>query len=168
MPPPLEAAAAFGVSYRAEGDEDIDFIRDLYISTRAEEVAGTGWPIEAQRAFLLQQCAAQRSHYRTHYAGEWLVIERDRAAVGRLYLADSGGMIALLDIALMPCARGQGIGTAIVADLLTQAAREGRAVEIYVETNNPARRLYDRVGFIEHDTNGVYHRMTWTPPAAIS
>jgi ribosomal protein S18 acetylase RimI-like enzyme len=30
-----------------------------------------------------------------------------------------------------------------------------------VENFNPARRLYDRLGFQHVDTNGVYHIMKW-------
>lgn len=162
MPPPLDAAAACRIAYRPERDDDYPFVQELYHSTRVEEVAVTGWPIEMQRAFLAQQCDAQHRHYRTSYvAAEWLVIERGGEAIGRLYLDHSGGKTALLDIALMPAARGSGIGTAIVADVLAEAARAGRAVEIYVEVNNPARRIYDRFGFVPHESNGVYDRMTW-------
>lgn len=162
MPPPLDAAAAFGIVYRPERDDDYPFIRELFIATRAEEVAATGWPIETQRAFLVQQCDAQRSHYRTSYiAAEWLVIERGGEAIGRLYLNRAGSMTGLLDIALIPAARGGGIGSAIVADVLAEAARADRPVEIYVEVNNPARRIYDRLGFVPHESNGIYDRMTW-------
>jgi len=34
-------------------------------------------------------------------------------------------------------------------------------VSIYVEHFNPARQLYDRLGFRHADTNGVYHYMEW-------
>ena len=44
MPPPLSAAVAFGISYRPMIEDDLPFVADLYASTRAEEVAATGWP----------------------------------------------------------------------------------------------------------------------------
>jgi len=36
-------------------------------------------------------------------------------------------------------------------------------VSLHVETFNRARRLYDRLGFVEQDTNGIYALMEWTP-----
>ena len=42
----------------------------------------------------------------------------------------------------------------------------GKSVKIYVENFNPARRLYDRLGFQHADTNGVYHIMRWTAGGA--
>ena len=36
-----------------------------------------------------------------------------------------------------------------------------RRVRIYVEHFNPARGLYDRLGFRQIGTNGVYHEMEY-------
>ena len=160
MPPTIEAAAAFGVSYRPEREEDLPFIADLYASTRAEEVALTGWPPEMQRAFLRQQHEAQHRHYRSVYPeAEWLVIEREGEPIGRLYLRDDSGKTNVVDISLVPAARGRGLGAAIMRDILSMA----RPVLIHVEKYNPARRLYLRLGFVPVDDLGVYDRMEWTP-----
>lgn len=143
-------------------DDDLPFVAALYASTRAEEVAATGWPPEMQAAFLDQQHRAQHSYYRTaHPAGEWLVIERDGVPVGRLYLAEFEGMLLLVDISLVPAARGTGLGTAILTDLF---AGEKRPAVLHVERFNPARRLYERLGFGQVEDKGIYLRMIRPPP----
>lgn len=163
MPPPLDQAAAFGISYRVMTDDDLPFVAALYATTRAEEVASTGWPPEMQAAFLDQQHRAQHGYYRTAYPdGEWLLIERAGAPIGRLYLAVDGGMLLLVDISLLPAERGTGLGTAILRDLL---ARETRPVELHVERFNPALRLYQRLGFEEVEDKAIYLRMIRQPPA---
>ncbi len=43
----------------------------------------------------------------------------------------------------------------------------GTRVSIHVEHDNPARRLYDRLGFQHVDTNGVYHLMEWRPAPTV-
>ena len=53
----------------------------------------------------------------------------------------------------------------LLEEILAEAAATGRPVTIYVEHFNPARRLYDRLGFRHVDTNGVYHLMEWSPDA---
>ena len=109
MPPPLKAAARFGVSYRPFTDDDLAFVTDLYASTRREEVAMTGWPEEAQAQFLAQQAAAQHSHYAIHFAdAEWLIVEREGQAIGRLYLRTLPDSLHIVDISLLPGSRGRG------------------------------------------------------------
>lgn len=166
MPPPLKAAAAFGISYRPATDADLPFIAALYASTRAAEVALTGWPEEAQKTFLDQQHRAQHSHYRTAFPdGEWLIVERGGEAIGRLYLDEAEDSIQLIDVSLVPAARGAGLGGAILADLLALAAARRKGVGLHVEKFNPARRLYLRHGFEAVEDLGIYDRMVWRPGA---
>ena len=163
MPPPLRKAAAFGISYRAMTDGDLPFVAALYATTRAEEVAATGWPPALQAAFLDQQHRAQHAHYRAAYPdGEWLLIEREGAPIGRLYLAEQEDGLLIVDISLLPAARGSGLGTAIIKDLL---AGEARPVELHVDRANRVRRLYERLGFEMVEEQAIYLRMIRRPPA---
>jgi ribosomal protein S18 acetylase RimI-like enzyme len=158
MPPPTRAAARFGITYR-EMDEvaDLDFVAALYAETRQEELAPVPWTGEQKAAFLAQQHAAQHAHYRAHYPGaEWLIIERKGIPVGRLYLSAGRQEVRIVDIAIVAAARGQGIGGAILVDLSEQADADGRSLSIHVEKNNPARRLYERLGFAVAADRGVY------------
>ena len=164
MPPPLKAAAELGVSYRQFADEDLPFVANLYASTRREEVAATGWPSEMQDAFLAQQHEAQHRHYALHFAdAEWLVVERLGEAVGRLYLREMPESLHIIDISLLPEARGQGIGGAILRDVLDRARDLGKGVSIHVEKTNPARSLYDRLGFDFVEDCGVYDFLRAVP-----
>jgi ribosomal protein S18 acetylase RimI-like enzyme len=157
MPPPLRAAADHGISYRPMTDGDLPFLAELYASTRREEVAQVGWPAELQEAFLRQQFEAQHSHYLAHHSdAEWLVVERAGAAIGRLYLRETPERFHIVDISLLPESRGQGIGGAILRDVLAAAGDAGKPVSIRVEQFNPARRLYDRLGFRTIAEEGVY------------
>jgi ribosomal protein S18 acetylase RimI-like enzyme len=57
-----------------------------------------------------------------------------------------------LAIAVVPAAIGQGIGGALLRALLTQARGQYPAVALSVRASNPARRLYERHGFVVVDT----------------
>lgn len=166
MPPPLRAAAGLGVSYRPSTEDDLPFLALVYASTRLEEIAQTGWPLEMQHQFLAHQADAQHRHYRRHYPdAEWLVIERNGEAIGRLFLEEWPSQIRLIDIALLPQGRGGGVGTAILTDLQDMAAAAGKPLTIHVERNNPAMSLYLRLGFAKIDEHGVYDLMEWRPEA---
>lgn len=162
MAPPLRAAAALGISYRPSTEADLPFLAGVYASTRAEELALTGWPDEMKLQFLEHQFNAQHTDYARNYPdAERLVIEHGGEDVGRLYLDEESARFNLIDIALLPAARGKGLGGAILADIIEQAEATGKTVMIYVEKNNPARRLYDRLGFVCESDEGVYDLLKW-------
>ena len=164
MPPPLRAAARLGISYRAATDGDLPFVARVYASTRLEELAMVDWTDEVRRQFLAHQHDAQHRHYRAHYPeAEWLVVERDREAVGRLYIEEWSGEFRIIDISLLPEHRGAGAGSAILNDIIEQARSAGKGVSIHVERNNVAMRLYLRLGFVKIDEHGVYDLMEWRP-----
>jgi ribosomal protein S18 acetylase RimI-like enzyme len=154
-----------GLTFRPIRPEDHDFLRRLYASTREEELATVAdWTAEQKEAFLRQQFEAQHHHYQKYYpeASFDLVLEGGEP-VGRLYVARWSREIRLVDIALVPAARGRGLGTALLRDLLAEGEREGKAVSIHVERFNPALRLYRRLGFREIEEKGPYFLMEWRP-----
>jgi ribosomal protein S18 acetylase RimI-like enzyme len=159
----LVEAARLGVALRPMSDADFAFTAALYASTRTEELAPVPWPPEVKQAFLAQQHAAQHAHYQRHYRGmDAAIVERRGAAIGRLYLYDMPAEVRIVDISLMPEARGQGIGAALLRDLLAEAGPQGKIVSIHVEKNNPARSLYARLGFtIADDDRGAYDLWEW-------
>ena len=167
VPLPLREAAALEVVLRPMSDADLAFTAALYASTREEELAPVPWPAEVKQAFLAQQHAAQHTHYCQHYQGmHAMIVERGGAAIGRLYLYTMPTEIRIVDISLMPEARGQGIGAALLRDVLADAAPSGRNVTIHVEKNNPARTLYARLGFtILDEDRGAYDLWEWRAAA---
>lgn len=163
MPTIPKAAAAKGLSYRPMTEADRPFLEAVYVSTRLEEVAATGWPAEMQLQFLHDQFRLQHSHYQQHYRdAEWLIIERDNVAIGRLYVDETPEQLHVIDIALLPDQQRFGLGTAILSDLLDDARGGSKRVAVYVEKNNPALALYQRLGFRWVEDQGPYQFMTWT------
>jgi RimJ/RimL family protein N-acetyltransferase len=156
-------AAAAGLRFRPIVDADLPFLAHLYASTRIEELAVTDWSDAQKTTFLQMQFDAQHIHYQKHYAGsDFFVIEQAGQAVGRLYLARWKTEHRIVDIAFLPAHCAQGLGTAVVRDLLDEAARAGKAVTIHVEKFNPAQNLYRRLGFVVAGEVGAYDLMRWT------
>ena len=148
-------------SLRPLGTADEAFSFAVYASTRAAEMALVDWPQAQINAFLYMQFNAQHQHYHLHYPqARWQVIEVEGRAAGRLVSDDAGeGIFLLMDIALLPEYRGRGIGTTILRDLLQAADRVCKTVRLHVEPNNPALRLYQRLGFEISAKSGFYLEM---------
>ena len=145
-------------------DADRAFLVELYGSTREEELSQVDWAEGAREAFVEQQFAAQDAHYRANYPGATLdVVEVGGRPAGRLYVYRGRSDIRIMDIALAPAFRGRGIGTSLLRSLMDEADASGRKLSIHVEMNNPARTLYDRLGFRPAGEHGVYVLMERLP-----
>jgi ribosomal protein S18 acetylase RimI-like enzyme len=152
------------VHLRPVAKADRTFLVELYTSTREEELAQVQWDPGAKRAFVEQQFTAQDAHYRANYPGATLdVIEVDGERAGRLYVHRGPRDIRIMDIALAPEFRRRGIGTTLLRGLMEEADSSGRNLSIHVEMNNPARSLYDRLGFRPAGEHGVYVLMERPP-----
>jgi GNAT superfamily N-acetyltransferase len=156
------------ISLRRVEPEDREFLIALYASTRREELQLAGWDAETEDHFVRQQFTAQDSHYREHYPGASLdLVLLDGQPVGRLYVHRRANDIRLMDIALLPEVRGRGIGSRLLADLMAEATRSQTSLSIHVEIFNPARRLYDRLGFVPIEDRGVYQLLQWSSSSGI-
>ncbi|UXJ49714.1 GNAT family N-acetyltransferase [Pseudomonas citronellolis] len=150
----------FELQLRPLVDADQAFLRALYASTRASEMAQVDWAPAAIDAFLSQQFDAQHSYYQAHFPdADYCVIEAGGQSVGRAYLFWGPEHLQIIDLALLPEACGRGIGSALLRQWLGRADAQGLSVGLYVENYNPAQRLYLRHGFVVEGENGVYLKM---------
>jgi ribosomal protein S18 acetylase RimI-like enzyme len=150
------------VSLRPITPADISFLAGVYASTRAEELAVTGWSDEDKAVFCRRQFDAQSAHYGENYPGASLqIIERDGTSIGRLYVAHWEREIRIMDITLLPKSRGSGIGTKLLRGLQEEARSAGKSLTIHVERFNRALQLYQRLGFKQTEDKGVYLLMKW-------
>jgi ribosomal protein S18 acetylase RimI-like enzyme len=150
------------VTLREAGPDDEDFLREVYGSTRAEELAMTGWNPEQQDAFIRMQLAAQLRHYQAYYPqGEHQIILVDGLPAGRIYTAEKEDEIRILDVTILPRHRSSGLGTPLIVQVQERARGLGKAVRIYVDSNSRALRLFDRLGFAKVEDDGINALMEW-------
>jgi ribosomal protein S18 acetylase RimI-like enzyme len=160
----LGQVGSHSVTCRISSDGDNEFLYAVYASTRTEELAQVFWTSEQRERFLRQQFQAQDHSYHKNYAGaKFLIIVVDGADGGRLYVHRRPEEIRIMDVALLPMFRGQGIGTYLLKEYLREGQVSSRIVTIHVEVFNPALRLYQRLGFRQVEETGVYCLMEWRP-----
>lgn len=155
------------ISFRPIRPQDEPILSRIYASTRQDEMALVNWSEQDKAAFLQMQFEAQHKFYLEQFkSAEFLLILKEGEAVGRLYVDRRPDEIRLIDIALLPEHRNTGLGSELLRDLLAEAESVGKPVRIHVEQQNPALRLYERLGFVRIDDHGVYYLMEWTPKNA--
>ena len=150
---------------RPTESNDESFLLNVYANTRTEEMALVNWSDEQKAAFLRMQFDAQTKHYLANYpSAEYYIILWEGKSIGRLILEPTSESLLIMDIALLPEFRNQGIGQTIIKDLMNKARQDNVPLILRVEFFNPAVQLYARLGFVKtREVNSVYQEMIWYP-----
>jgi ribosomal protein S18 acetylase RimI-like enzyme len=143
--------------------EDVGFLTDVVIeATRAQGRLPDGFDERQWRTdfstWTMEQVRSDNPDRTTS------VVEVDNERVGRVRISRTAGCIELCGIQLRPAFQRHGIGTAIIEHLKAQAAAAAIPLDLDVEKDNPeARRLYDRLGFVQIDETEQEFKLRWNP-----
>ncbi len=143
---------------------DDDLIFRVFASSRAEEMKLVAWDETAKLGFLHMQFLAQQAHYRTNFplaSHDIILVGGD--PVGRVYVDRRETEIRILDITLLPEARGQGIGYRLLQDLMQEAETVHKKLSIHVDHSSPSLGWFERLGFVCAGGNGISSLMEWNP-----
>jgi ribosomal protein S18 acetylase RimI-like enzyme len=166
-PPPARFAAfagkglaEHGLALRCAMPADAPLIAAIYATTRDEELSHVPWTPAQKKAFTDSQSGHQEAHYALHYPhAERLIVEATGHAIGRMYVDTTLSDVRLMEVTLLPTHRGRGIGTRLMRELLRYADALARRASLHVEPFNPAKRMYERAGFVVRETRGLYELM---------
>jgi ribosomal protein S18 acetylase RimI-like enzyme len=123
---------------RAATEDDYDFLKALHHAALRDVVEQTwGWDDEVQDRFFAE-------HWNP---GSKQIIVVDGRDVGMVSLEKRPDEWFLAGIMLLPEWQNSEIGTAVIGDVLVDAARADVPVTLQVLKANRARRLYERLGF---------------------
>lgn len=125
-------------SLRQARAEDLEFLWDLHVASMKDYVEATwGWDETWQRDNFV-------SHYEPNSAE---IIQCDGEDVGLLTVSSLGAFVFLKQLALLLSHQRKGIGSYLVKDIVTRAHSDRCSVLLQVIKVNPARGLYERLGF---------------------
>jgi [ribosomal protein S5]-alanine N-acetyltransferase len=132
-------------------EQDRAFIWDLRQRALKEYVAATwGWDQAVQHEMFEQQFTPVGHQ----------VIVHDGTDIGLLQLVDQGTHLVVGKIELLPGFQRRGIGSTLIGRILDQARARNVPVRLQVlRANGPARRLYERLGFVVTGETETHLRM---------
>jgi ribosomal protein S18 acetylase RimI-like enzyme len=136
MRPRLERHTQIG--FRQAYDRDADFLYALHVATMKEYVDRTwGWDDGFQEAIFRKN----------HNPAEMQIITCDGQDIGMISVEEGGEEVFLRTIAIHPTYQRQGLGTSIIQQIIADAAHQMKSTSLRVLKVNPAKRLYERLGF---------------------
>ena len=124
---------------RIASHADFDFLYRLYIASMKEYVEKTwGW----NETF-------QDELFKNHFdVSKYQIIIHNNDDVGMLSVEDKEEEIFLARIQILPEFQRRGIGRAIITDLINFSKEKNLSLSLRVLRVNPAKQLYDRLGFV--------------------
>jgi ribosomal protein S18 acetylase RimI-like enzyme len=142
------------LTFARAGSGDRDWLYDLHKQTLkpyAELVYG--WDKTQQREMFVARFSK---------GTDYLILLGDTRA-GMVSYAEDAEDIRILRIEILPELQRQGIGTAVVGRIIDMAREAAKSVSLRVLRVNPARRLYERLGFrVTSETETHYYlKLSW-------
>ena len=125
------------LSRRRATEADIPFLLALRQATMDAHLAASGIAIDD---------ASRRMRVMDAFDCAELLLADD-VPMGLLKLRRSPHEWEIAQIQLAPALQGRGIGRSLLLEVLADAARAGASVRLSVLKANPAKRLYEELGF---------------------
>ena len=145
------------LTLRAIRPEDQAVLLQIFASTRDEERHLLDLSSQAWETFVRQQFDFQHAQYMSAYANpSFDLVLREGEVAGRLYVDRGADEIRVVDIALLPEHRRQGLGRQMLAALIQESNDRGIPLGLHVEKHNPVIDFYSRLGFSPLADRGVY------------
>ena len=146
--PDLALAPAYCLRPATAGDSDALYA--LHIACLKEYVAATwGWDDAIQQRMFRDQFAPERS--------EIVIVDGQIGGVIAVERRADDWFVA--NLAIDPALQGRGVGTTLLRATLTSAARDGVPTRLQVLRVNPARQLYERLGFVIENETPTHYQM---------
>ena len=149
------------ITVRSEAPQDEPFLRRLIMGTVEGQLGAAAWAPDMREIILNLQYHARRQAIRSRFPdGESRMILVDGSEAGWLHVAELREETRLVEIMVLDEYRGQGIGTAVLRDLVARAKAAGKPVRLSVDARNAgAMQLYERIGFRLTGSDEVQHFM---------
>ena len=136
--------------------EDFDYCARLYFEGMDSVIEELNLSMDAQVTGFRQRWDV----------GQVRIITLDGTDIGWLQSFVKDDALFLGQLFVDAALRRQGIGSEVVKGLIEEAATAGQALTLGVVKINPARRLYERLGFrtTQEDERKFYMRHDWRVP----
>jgi ribosomal protein S18 acetylase RimI-like enzyme len=129
---------------------DIDFLVNLRKQTMSEHLDAAGW---------LMDDAGHLERVLINFE-DCYVIEIDQEAIGMVKYLSLLDKIFVMQVQILAKFQGRGMGREVIEYLIELAKADSKHAELHVLKANPAKQLYERLGFVVYDEDKLEFHMT--------
>lgn len=140
------------LEFRQATKADLEFLVDLREMTINEHLENSGLTID-------DAMTLEKVKYK-YVCAKIVVI--DGNDVGLLKVDKSARPWYIEQIQVLPCFQGKGIGEKVIQRLLAEAKSQNTDVSLSVLKCNPAKKLYERIGFSVIEESEIKFKMKFT------
>jgi ribosomal protein S18 acetylase RimI-like enzyme len=138
-------------SFRAAVEADLPFLVGLRQATMSPH-------LERQGLRVSEQEHRERAKFQLDAAA---IVEIDGQPVGVIKVLQDGITWTIEQFQIAPSHQGRGLGTTVLRALIADARRSGALLRLSVLKQNPAARLYARLGFRTLAESATSYKMTF-------
>jgi len=141
--------------------EDELFLYNLYKLSRLEEFAIAQLTEMQFENLMRMQYAARKMSYEGNYPeSKHDIVVVDGVDAGQIWVNRDDAQLRVIDISIAGAFQNQGIGAALMRDLIAQAREAALPLRCSVATNNPGSlRFHQRLGFRITSADEMYYQM---------
>ncbi len=147
--PILQELAIDGLALRHSSQADGSFLFALFSEVKSAELAPLHLNLEQMAPLVDMQFRASRASASSQYpdALETVICLPDGTRVGRLLFDPQPERWRIIDLGVLVSHRNHAIGSKVISACQLACGRRHIALQLSVFFQNPARRLYERLGF---------------------
>lgn len=152
---------------RPAATDDEWLLLRLFAEDRKVELERCGIPAAAAQKLVELQYRGQHQTYLQRYPGaeNLVLLSESGKPAGRLLLDRQTNRWRIVDIAVIAEHRGKGVATRAIRECQSSCRVSGVRLELQVNPANPARILYERLGFRIATAGATSLEMVWTASA---
>ena len=144
------------ITFRQIKIKDFEFLWQLHNAALKKYITATwGWDEALQQKFFAE----------SFNAGDGEIVVVNGKDAGFLSISEKEFEIVLISIRLLPEFQNRGVGTKLIKDVLDAARVKNKPVRLQVLKANPARNLYEKLGFKIFAETGTHFQMRFPDKA---
>ena len=138
------------IELRVAKSEDYDFLYALHCTTMRDYIEATwGWDE-----------VWQQNHFKQHFQPEAnQIIVLNAHEIGRVEVDYNEDGVHIGNIQILPNNQSRGVGSRVILHIIQEAQRQEHPVTLQVLKVNPARRFYERLGFVVEGEDDAHFKM---------
>ena len=124
-------------------DSDLDFLIELRNLTMIDQLEKAGFKLSEQENLL---------RVKSYFENAYIILQSDNKA-GMIKYIETDYCLEIIQFQILPTYQRKGIGKAVINRLCADVRLSGKKIKLKVLKTNPAKDLYEQIGFKTVDSD---------------